>query len=73
MFADGFSCCCYRFWAVSSIQTNNAIAAVDIDRIWRWQGEQFYDGEEGIATDGDISAALQMILQEESFHHYLKE
>ena len=31
-----------------------------------------FNGEEGIATDGDSFRTLQMILQEESFHHYLK-
>ncbi|MPZ07719.1 MAG: hypothetical protein GEU26_15115 [Nitrososphaeraceae archaeon] len=39
------------FLSLSSIQTNNAIAAVDIDTSGDGRAAA-YDGEEGIATDG---------------------
>ena len=45
------------FLAVSSIQTNNAIAAVDIDTSADGRAAA-YDGEEGIATDGDSFCSI---------------
>ena len=49
----------------------NVNAAVDIDTSGDGRVAAF-DGEEGIATEGDSFLALQMILQEAGFHHYLK-
>ena len=45
------------FLAVSSIQTNNTIAAVDIDTSADGRAAA-YDGEEGIATDGDSFCSI---------------
>ena len=46
-------------------------AAVDIDTSGDGKAAAF-DGEEGIATEGDSFVALQTILQEASFLRYLK-
>ncbi|HZA70521.1 MAG TPA: hypothetical protein VE548_12555, partial [Nitrososphaeraceae archaeon] len=53
----GFSLLLLSFLAVSSIQTNNAIAAVDIDTSGDGRAAA-YDGEEGIATDGDSFCSI---------------
>jgi hypothetical protein len=53
----GFSLLLLSFVAVSSIQTNNAIAAVDIDTSGDGRAAA-YDGEEGIATDGDSFCSI---------------
>jgi hypothetical protein len=53
----GFSLLLLSFLAVSSIQTNYAIAAVDIDTSGDGRAAA-YDGEEGIATDGDSFCSI---------------
>jgi hypothetical protein len=53
----GFSLILLSFLAMSSIETNNAIAAVDIDTSEDGRAAA-YDGEEGIATDGDSFCSI---------------
>ena len=54
----GFSLLLLSFLAASSIQTNNAVsAAVDIDTSGDGRAAA-YDGEEGIATDGDSFCSI---------------
>ena len=53
----GISLLLLSFLAVSSIQTNNAFAAVDVDTSGDGRAAA-YDGEEGIATDGDSFCSI---------------
>ena len=57
----GISLLLLSFLAVSSIQTNNTFAAVDVDTSGDGSAAAAYDGEEGIATDGDSFLVLLVL------------
>src|SRR5262245_34059730 len=53
----GFSLLLLSFLTVPSIQANNTLAAVDVDTSGEGRAAA-YDGEEGIATDGDSFCSI---------------
>ncbi len=53
----GFSLLLLSFLTVPSIQANNTFAAVDVDTSGEGRAAA-YDGEEGIATDGDSFCSI---------------
>ena len=69
----GFSLLLLSFLSVSSIQINNTFAGVDVDTSGDGRAAAYDMVKKELQRMVIALPALQMILQEENFHHYLKE